>query len=272
MNKELFPKDPNGWSDAVIATPTALIDETTFQNLTENQKKTLHRTVWINGAMSLLRYFNDNKENDLSKIDLFLYGNKMFWKSARIDLERLFSAYEKDEKFPPTTSEEMIAYNFVRDVDEQDFQNLVEYKFNEAKPFKSIKKYCEQEIKKFELDWKDYNHFPIFKQWLDFLKGYESLSLEPDKPKKISQKQAILLLRELGFFDLPIFKNEFTIDVPTTKMGELLSYITNSGAKGCEDSYRLINGKGDPLATPDNIKVVNAIVSKLKGKNSNKKT
>lgn len=88
---------------------------------------------------------------------------------------------------------------------------------------------------------------------------------ETEKPTKdkLTNKQQILLLNQLGFFDLDFFN-----DLNETQKGVLVSHIVNRDEKNSEDNVRYVRGKKTKeetrkIFTEKNIKTVNELLEKI---------
>lgn len=84
----------------------------------------------------------------------------------------------------------------------------------------------------------------------------------PDSPKdKLAHKQQILLLKQLGFFDIPLIKN-----LTTVKKGKLISHLLNKNEKESLEIVRGLMGKPDKkydTKTINNIEVINNLLNEL---------
>jgi len=99
---------------------------------------------------------------------------------------------------------------------------------------------------------------------------YEKINdLKPDetdlkklKEDNLSHKQQILLLFNLGFFDLPKIK-----ELSIQKKGRIISAIINRDEKNASDYIRYFNGKNIEskyeCKTPTNLKAVNQILKEV---------
>lgn len=102
-----------------------------------------------------------------------------------------------------------------------------------------------------------------FNEWVN-VKMANSMNTDnlTSEPKdKLTHKQQILLLKQIGFFDLPVFN-----ELSTVKKGKLVSHLLNRTEKVSLEIVRGLNGKPDKsykVDTADNIKQVNNLLLEL---------
>lgn len=97
---------------------------------------------------------------------------------------------------------------------------------------------------------------------LDLIGSEEQTKKETKNADKLSHRQQILTLHSIGFFELPTVKN-----IGAKQKGILVSHILNRTEKDSEDLIRYFDGRKKErrfeCKTPDNIKVVKELLSKI---------
>lgn len=215
----------------------------------------------ISGVLSLIHYFAEKEQGII--ISPFELGNKYFAPKVEAYRNAIIAGLETAEVVPFHFWDEVRAY-YVIEVDKSEFIELLNVKFDAAKrtqrSLKTIALFAEYELKRFSEYYSDdfFSTFPIWKLWKDFLKEVVSgVELLPVKDK-LSLKQQILLLDELGFFNLECFNNNVT----PPKMGDLLSHLLNRTKKDCETGYSNRTSKAI-VRTRLNIEKINELLESI---------